>query len=220
MALVMFDLDGTLFDTAAEIAESANRTLVDYRLPTVSEQQVRDWIGHGTGWMMTQAWTAVAGAPEASIWPQVMNTFIGHYVECAGTLSRPYPDVMETLLELKHLGVKRAIVTNKETRFTQRILEKHAVQDAFDQVISGDTYPVKKPDPAVIYNCMRTFGVAAGECLFVGDSRIDVAPAKAAGVMCWAVPYGYNMGEPIESAGPDRIVPTIKDVPLYFKGLK
>ena len=220
MALVMFDLDGTLFDTAAEIAESANRTLIDYGLATVSEQQVRDWIGHGTGWMMTQAWSAVAGVPDAAAWPQVMKTFIAHYFECAGTLSRPYPDVMETLAELKQLGVKRAIVTNKETRFTQRILEKHAVQDAFDQVISGDTYSVKKPDPTAIYNCMQTFGVAAGECLFVGDSRIDVATAKAAGVMCWAVPYGYNMGEPIASANPDRIVPTIKDVPLYFKGLQ
>ena len=220
MALVMFDLDGTLFDTAAEITESANRTLRDYGLPQVTEQQVRDWIGHGTGWMMTQAWTSVAGQPNAAQWPAVMKTFIGHYFDCAGTTSRPYPDVQESLDTLKWLGVKRAIVTNKETRFTQRILEQHAMVDHFDLVISGDTYPVKKPDPTVIYNCMRVFDVVASECLFVGDSHIDVATAKAAGVMCWAVPYGYNMGQPIALANPDRIVPTIKEVPMYFKGLQ
>ncbi|MBU3724469.1 MAG: HAD-IA family hydrolase [Burkholderiaceae bacterium] len=216
----MFDLDGTLFDTAAEIAESANRTLRDYGLPEVGVAQVRDWIGHGTGWMMTQAWTSVTGRPDPALWPEVMEKFIGHYFDCAGTSSRPYPDVPEALEALKRLGVKRAIVTNKETRFTQRILQQHAMADHFDLVISGDTYSVKKPDPTVIYNCMQAFSVSAGECLFVGDSHIDVATARAAGVMCWVVPYGYNMGQPIASANPDRIVPTMKEVPLYFKGLQ
>jgi phosphoglycolate phosphatase len=219
MALVMFDLDGTLLDTAGEIAESTNRTLRDYGQSTVSAQQVRDWIGHGTGWLMRRAWTEVAGDPNSTDWPAVMATFVRHYFDCAGTDSQPYPDVLSTLDELKRLGIQRAIVTNKESRFTGRILERHGLTELFDAVISGDTYPVKKPDPTVIYNCMHDLGVAASECLFVGDSSIDVATAKAAGVMCWAVPYGYNMGEPIENAQPDRLVATIKDVPQYFKGL-
>lgn len=219
MALVMFDLDGTLLDTAGEIAESTNRTLRDYQKPKVSAQQVRDWIGHGTGWLMRRAWTEVAGEPDAGQWPAVMSTFIRHYFECAGTDSKPYPDVLTTLAELKRLGIKRAIVTNKESRFTARILERHGLTAEFDLVISGDTYPVKKPDPTVIYNCMNDLGQSSAESLFVGDSSIDIATAKAAGVMCWAVPYGYNMGEPIASASPDRIVPTIRDVPNYFKGL-
>ena len=219
MALVMFDLDGTLLDTAGEIAESTNRTLRDYGQSTVSAQQVRDWIGHGTGWLMRRAWTEVAGDPNSTDWPAVMATFVRHYFDCAGTDSQPYPDVLSTLDELKRLGIQRAIVTNKESRFTGRILERHGLTELFDAVISGDTYPVKKPDPTVIYNCMHDLGVTASECLFVGDSSIDVATAKAAGVMCWAVPYGYNMGEPIENAQPDRLVATIKDVPQYFKGL-
>ena len=148
-----------------------------------------------------------------------MSTFIAHYYDCAGTDSQPYPDVLTTLAELKRLGVKRAIVTNKESRFTTRILERHGLADLFDAVISGDTYPVKKPDPTVIYNCIHDLGESSAESLFVGDSSIDIATAKAAGVTCWAVPYGYNMGQPIEKSAPDRIVPTIKDVPNYFKGL-
>lgn len=220
MALVMFDLDGTLFDTAAEIAESANRTLQDYGLPQVSQSQVRDWIGYGTGWMMKQAWAAVGGEPDEARWPQVMKSFVGHYFECAGTNSSPYPDVLDALQALRELGVKRAIVTNKEGRFTDRLLAAHGLADAFDKVVSGDTYPVKKPDPTVIYNCMYELGVVGTESLFVGDSSIDIQTARAAGVMCWAVPYGYNMGKPIEQAQPDRIVPTIKEVPIYFKGMQ
>jgi len=67
-------------------------------------------------------------------------------------------------------------------------------------------------------HCMHSLGQAAGECLFVGDSEIDVATAKAAGVICWAVPYGYNMGNPIDQALPDRVVPNVQDVPNFFKG--
>lgn len=219
MPVVMFDLDGTLLDTAGEIAESVNRTLRDFHQSQVSQQQVRDWIGHGTGWLMRRAWTEVAGEPKEDQWPQVMQRFIHHYFECAGTDSTPYPDVLETLAELKRIGVGRAIVTNKETRFTDRILDKHGIADMFDAVVSGDTYPVKKPDPTVLYNCMHGLGVAPSECLLVGDSSIDVATARAAGVVCWAVPYGYNMGAPIEDSQPDRIVPTIREVPQFFKGL-
>jgi len=219
MALVMFDLDGTLLDTASEITESANRTLSHYQLPQVSEAQVRDWIGHGTGWMMRQAWNSVAKPPDDAHWAQVMEIFVYHYFECAGSDSRPYPDVLDALAQLQDLGVRRAIITNKERRFTERILERHRFTSMFDLVISGDTYAVKKPDPTVIYNCLHALNVSAGESLFVGDSSIDIATAKAAGVICWAVPYGYNMGQPIENSVPDRIVPTIKDVPLFFKGL-
>jgi phosphoglycolate phosphatase len=219
MALVMFDLDGTLLDTASEIADATNRTLRDYRLPLVSEVQVRDWIGHGTGWLMRTAWTSVAGEPSSNEWDQVMTCFIGHYFDCAGSSSRPYSGVVPALAELQRLGIKRAVVTNKESRFTQRILERHGMAGSFDIVISGDTYPVKKPDPAVIYNCLSALGMHAGESLFVGDSSIDVATAKAAGVICWAVPYGYNMGESIESAHPDRIISTLEAVPSFFKGM-
>jgi phosphoglycolate phosphatase len=219
MALVMFDLDGTLLDTAGEIGDSVNRTLAEFGHANVSDQDVRRWIGHGTGWLMKQAWAAAAGNANTSNWDHVMSRFIEHYYDCAGTSSTPYPFVMETLDQLKSIGVKCAVITNKEARFTDRILEKHHLVNAFDMVICGDTLPVKKPNPEVIFHCLGGLSQAAGESLFVGDSEIDVATAKAAGVTCWAVPYGYNMGRPIESAQPDLVVPNIQGVPNYFKGV-
>lgn len=218
MSLAMFDLDGTLLDTAVEIAEATNRTLKDFGEPGVSDEDVRSWIGYGTGWLMRQAWSKVAGAPREEIWPKVMSRFVEHYYDTSGTSSKPYPYVLEMLGKLVDVGVKRAIVTNKETRFTARILHKHGLEKTFDMVVCGDTLPVKKPDPAMIQVVIDSLGQSVGQCLFVGDSEIDVRTAKAAGVTCWAVPYGYNMGQPIEDAQPDLVVPTVKSVPDFFKG--
>jgi phosphoglycolate phosphatase len=214
----MYDLDGTLLDTASEIAEATNLTLKEFNLETVSQNQVRDWIGHGTGWLMKRAWEEQKGSDKAN-WDAVMARFIHHYEATAGTTSVPFPFVLETLRKARDYGLKQAVVTNKETRFTNRILEKHGLTNLLDMVVCGDTLSVKKPNPAVIQHCLDTLGVAQGEALFVGDSSIDMATAKAAGVLCWAVPYGYNLGRPIEETMPDRIVPDIREVPNFFRHL-
>ena len=112
----------------------------------------------------------------------------------------------EVLAALRAQGVKLAVVTNKEGRYTQTILEVHNLANHFDAVISGDTLPVKKPNPAGIQHCLDQFGVTKARALFVGDSSIDVATARNAGVTVWALPYGYNMGQPIESCAPDRVI--------------
>ncbi|MEY3669501.1 MAG: phosphoglycolate phosphatase [Burkholderiaceae bacterium] len=214
--LVVFDLDGTLIDTAQEITEAVNRTLAECASGSVPESDVRRWIGHGTGWLMKQAWADQVGEPEDADWSHVMARFVVHYHDTAGTMSRPYPFVRETLAELQRMGIARAILTNKESRFTARVLEAHGLTECFDLVVSGDSLPTKKPDPSGLFHCIDDLGSAVGSCLFVGDSEIDVATAKAAGVVCWAVPYGYNHGRPIALANPDRLVEDIRPVPQYF----
>lgn len=216
MALVMYDLDGTLFDTAPEITQAVNQTLQEFGHESVTEEQVRDWIGHGTGWLMKTAWQNTQGPMDAP-WDKVMERFIIHYDATAGTRSTAFPHVLETLQRTRAFGVKQAIVTNKERRFTERVLERHGLADAFDMIVCGDSLAVKKPDPGVIDHCLSEMGASPGEALFIGDSEIDVSTARAAGVVCWAVPYGYNLGKPIAAAMPDRIVPDIRDVPHFFR---
>ena len=214
--LVVFDLDGTLIDTATEITEAVNRTLADFTGRSVPESDVRRWIGHGTGWLMQQAWADQIGEPDKAHWPQVMSRFVAHYHDTAGTMSRPYPFLVETLAVLRSLGIGRAILTNKESRFTERVLQAHDMTHSFDMVISGDSLPTKKPDPAGLLHCIAQTGATVDSSLFVGDSEIDLATAKAAGVVCWAVPYGYNHGRPIALANPDRLVDDIRPVLQHF----
>jgi phosphoglycolate phosphatase len=102
--------------------------------------------------------------------------------------------------------VKLAVVTNKEGRYTATVLEVHQLTPLLDRVVSGDTLPSKKPDPAGIQSCLAQFDVPPEKALFVGDSSIDVATARNAGVVVWALPYGYNMGQPIEACAPDRVI--------------
>lgn len=215
MALVMYDLDGTLLDTAGEITDAVNRTLALYDQPAVDEAQVRTWIGHGTTWLMKQAWHTTERIP-APAWDEVMNHFTRHYIETVGTTSQLYPFVRETLDKVKKKGIKQAVITNKEQQFTEPLLKQHGLADFFDLIISGDTLAVKKPNPQVIHYCLNTLRESSASSLFVGDSEIDVATAKSAGVLCWAVPYGYNAGRDIRLANPDRLIEDIREVPDFL----
>ena len=97
-------------------------------------------------------------------------------------------------------------MTNKEGRYTDRVLAAHGLTGAFDWVISGDTLPTRKPDPAGVRHCLAAAQVAPSQALFVGDSSIDAATARAAGVEVWLMAHGYNMGQPLSACAPDRIL--------------
>jgi phosphoglycolate phosphatase len=209
--LILFDLDGTLIETAPEICDAVNDTLRRFDLPEVTQQQVNDWIGHGTRELLIQALahagrTEVAAVRASDSLALIAAEFDRHYQSRCGTRSQLYPQVREVLTALRERGVKLAVVTNKERRYTATVLHAHQLMPLFDWVVSGDTLPTKKPDPAGIHSCLAAFGVPRQRALFVGDSSIDVATARNAGVTVWALPYGYNMGQPIEACAPDRVI--------------
>lgn len=209
--LVLFDLDGTLIETAPEIADAVNDTLAAVGKGPVSQQQVNAWIGHGTRELLIQAlaWcdgTSAEAVRHGDDFPRTEAVFASHYLARCGTRSHLYPQVRETLTELRAQAVKLVVVTNKEGRYTRTVLDAHRLTPLFDRIVSGDTLPVKKPDPAAIHACLKDYGIPAGRALFVGDSSIDVATARNGGIAVWALPYGYNMGHPIEACGPDRVI--------------
>jgi phosphoglycolate phosphatase len=209
--LVMFDLDGTLVETAPEIHDAVNDTLRRFDLKEVSQQQVDDWIGQGTRELLVQALAHSGGTSAPTVRASdslglIAAEFDRHYQRRCGTRSRLYPQVRETLSALRGQGVKLAVVTNKEGRYTQTVLDAHQLAPLLDMVVSGDTLPRKKPDPAGLQSCLARFNVPRHRALFVGDSSIDVATARNAGVAVWALPYGYNMGQPIAACAPDRVI--------------
>ncbi|MBI2744582.1 MAG: phosphoglycolate phosphatase [Burkholderiales bacterium] len=215
--LVMFDLDGTLIETAPEICDAVNDTLQHFGLAQVAQEQVDRWIGHGTRELLVQALAQVRRLTVEEVrrcddLPLIAAEFDRHYQRRCGTRSHLYPHVREVLRSLRAQGVYLAVVTNKEARYTRTVLAAHALEPLFDRVVSGDTLPTKKPDPAGIHSCLAQFQVDAARALFVGDSSIDVASARNAGVPVWAMPYGYNMGQPIAACGPDRVIPDFRQL--------
>jgi len=209
--LIMFDLDGTLIETAPEICDAVNDTLRHFEMPEVTQRQVNDWIGHGTRELLIQA-LAFSGKTDVAAVRASANLglraaeFDKHYQRRCGTRSHLYPQVRETLTRLREQGVKLAVVTNKEARYTATVLDAHQLMPLLDSVVSGDTLPTKKPNPAGIESCLTQFDVPRERALFVGDSSIDVATARNAGIAVWALPYGYNMGQPIAACAPDRVI--------------
>ena len=209
--LVFYDLDGTLVETAPEICDAVNDLMDHYGWPAVDQAQIERWIGHGTGILLLHAVSNALGMETEALRASGRMDEIGpvydrFYAKRCGTRSRLYPDVSETLAALHAAGIRGVIVTNKESRYTDRVLSVHKLADRFDRVLCGDTMPARKPDPAGMLECLESFGVPARRSLFVGDSSIDVETARAAGVPIWLVPYGYNMGQPIAEVEADRII--------------
>lgn len=214
--LICFDLDGTLIDTASEIAEAANRALESHGIPRRPVAEITLLIGAGTRELMRKLLArCFLDRPELAQTVQVdavLHSLDAHYASTTGTSAMEYDGCSETLARLKAAGLKLACVTNKEARHAHRVLQVTRIDKYFDLVIGGDSLPEKKPHASVLRHAAETLGASTTRTAHVGDSSTDIAAARNAGVAAWAVPYGYNAGVPITQALPDRLFQTLPQV--------
>lgn len=199
----LFDLDGTLLDTAPDIAAALNDTLARWGLPPAGEDQVRAWIGDGARALLGKA---LAHHGQAGLLDKAWPDFAYDYGQHCGQASRVYPGAVALLERLREAGVACALLTNKEAAFAHRLLVVHGLAEAFDVIVAGDTLAVKKPDPAVIHHALAALQAHPGEALLVGDSVLDVRAARAAGVAVWAVRHGYPGGALAGADAPDGFI--------------
>jgi len=213
--LLSFDLDGTLVDTAAEIAEAVNRTLDEFGLARRARDSIQVLIGRGSHALMSAvlAQAEVEGAaahlPPAA---QVLARFDAHYADTTGNFSAPYAGAHLALDLLRARGVRLACVTNKEAVHARRLLSRHALDGHFELLVGGDSLPQQKPHASVLRTVASVLGVAREAMVHVGDSAIDVMAGRNAGVRVWALPHGYNAGRPIADAEPDAVLPDLMAV--------
>jgi phosphoglycolate phosphatase len=207
---VMFDLDGTLVDSAPDLAFAANRMLAALGMPGRDPALLATFIGKGIPRLVERALAgSLDGAADAALMARALPLYEYFYGEESGRRTTVFPGVAEGLAMLVREGLPLACVTNKAERFTRALLADIGLANFFAVVVGGDTLPKKKPDPLPFCHVCERFGVAAREALVVGDSRNDVAGARAAGCPVICVPYGYNEGEPVEALDSDAIVATL-----------
>ena len=212
--LVLIDLDGTLVDSVPDLAPAVDRMLSDLGRPAAGEARVRDWVGNGVERLVKRALTGtLEGEPEAELYEQAYPLFMQYYSDNTAAHSRLYPGVEAGLEALRRTVPHLACVTNKAERFTLPLLEHLGIAGVFELVVSGDTLPQKKPDPAPLLHAAEFFNVSPEHALMVGDSINDVRAARAAGYRVVCVPYGYNHGLDIRDAEPDAVIETLADLP-------
>ena len=213
---VMFDLDGTLVDSALDLTAAVDNMLQAIGREPAGEERVRQWVGNGAQVLVKRALTGEMHPSEESLEPELFQAafevFLAAYTQSNGRYAKLYPGVEELLIHLQQAGVPMAVVTNKPMAFTTPLLKAMKIEQYFDQVLGGDSLPVKKPDPLPLLSVLEATGCAPEQALMLGDSRNDVDAARAAGCPVVCVSYGYNHGEPVENCSPDRVVDSFAEL--------
>ena len=202
---VTFDLDGTLLDTVADLAEACRRMLAELGEPPRTLEEIHRFVGKGMAVLVERCLTH-DHAPMAERLHAGIESFKRHYAEVNGAFTVVYPQVVEGLKAWKAAGLKLGVVTNKPGMFTEALLERMGMADYFDVIVSGDTTEFKKPHPGPVIHACEVLGTRPVENLHIGDSKNDIQAARAAGCPVFCVPYGYNEGRPVDSADCDALV--------------
>jgi phosphoglycolate phosphatase len=216
---LLFDLDGTLLDTAADIALALNRTLLDCGFTPLAEDDVRRLIGRGSPILIERAAASQGRIIDAAAQAAMVERFFHHYGELEESnedSARPYAGAAEALRTLHGAGLRTAVVTNKQHRFADALLRRLNLADWVDIVIGGDTCARRKPDPQPLLFACESLKVPPFSSLMVGDSVNDVQAARAAGIPVVCVSYGYNEGRDPGTLECDSLLDSLAELPALL----
>ena len=203
--LVVFDLDGTLIDTAPDLVASLNHTIAALDLAPVGYEDLTHLVGSGAQAMIQRA-CALRGhpLPEDAL-PPLLERFIAFYTETMPGASQPFPGVVEAMDALKAAGFGLAVCTNKLEQLALTLLKRLDLTAYFDAIAGGDTFTVRKPDARHLIGTVERAGGALSRTVMIGDSLNDMLVARNAGVPSIAVPFGYS-DVAVETLGPNRVI--------------
>ena len=200
---VLFDLDGTLIDSAPDLAGAANRLRADHGMPPLPLEQLRPMVGSGARGMVGVAFGVAPGEPR---FESLRDAFLAHYEAGLLEQTHPFDGVDAMLSSLESAGIAWGIVTNKAMRFTTPIVAGLGLAQRAAVVVCGDTTPHAKPHPEPLLHAARAMGLAPESVVYVGDDLRDAQAARAAGMAMVAATWGYlGLGEPVHTWGADAL---------------
>lgn len=209
----LFDLDGTLVDTAPDLCAALNYALQKTGHPKIDEVDTRRWVGHGARVMIEYALKYVRKDDTTDeLLTCIHRLFLDRYASHIADESVPYPNTVETLQTLRGGGFKLGVVTNKAIHLTRLLLDRLDLEQYFDVVVGGDSMQVRKPGPEPALYACNELDTVPSETLFVGDSDTDIGCARAAGCDVVCVKDGYNHGAKLEDLGADAIIGSLIDL--------
>jgi phosphoglycolate phosphatase len=221
LGAVLFDLDGTLLDTADDIGLALNRAIGEFGWPQVSLTDVRRFIGAGGAILVDRAASLQGRTLSPSMRGEIIQRFFHHYGELGENgeyAAEPYPGAVDALRDLHAAGVRIAVVTNKLERFARNVLRLRGLMNWVDCVVGGDTCARRKPDPQPLLYACQAVGVSPQATLMVGDSVHDAHAARAAGIAMVCVSYGYNEGSDPSFLPCDALIDSLAALPGMLLG--
>ena len=208
--LVLLDLDGTLVDTAPDLAAAANRMRIAHGMEPLPIAELRPYVSHGARGMVGRAFDV---APDNARYAELRQEFLREYESALCVDSSLFPGMDDTLQHLEQRGIRWGIVTNKFARFTLPLVQALKLSERAACVVSGDTTPFSKPHPAPLLHALSCASVDASAAMYVGDDQRDIEAGRAAGMRTVVASYGYlGNGVPYQQWGADAVVHSASDL--------
>ncbi len=215
---IIWDLDGTLIDSAADLTAALNRLLLEHGARELPEAAVRPMIGDGAARLVERAFAATGTGLSGESRDSAVRRFLRLYGENAARETRPFDGALAVMDRLTQAGCVHGICTNKPHAITTAILDRLGFAHRTGAVIGGDSMPQNKPHPAPLLSCLRQLGVPGTHALMIGDSANDVLAARAAGLPVIIVSFGYGR-HPVRSLGADAVVDRLDQIPAAIAEL-
>jgi phosphoglycolate phosphatase len=209
---IVFDLDGTLVDTAPDLIETLNVIFAREGMPPVDYDTARNLIGGGAKAMLVRGIEAEGRAVEQAKLQKMFDDFIVYYADHVADHSRPFPGLNEALDTLAARGCRFAVCTNKLEGLSRLLLDKLQLTSRFEAICGQDTFAIQKPDPEILRRTIAAAGGSMQHAVMIGDSATDVHTARAAGIPVIAVDFGYSE-TPVAGFGPDRLISHFAELP-------
>ena len=209
--LIVFDLDGTLIDTAPDLLDSLNHVIIGDGLPPVDQQKLRKFVGFGGRVMIQNAYEDASQHLEEQKLDQLLNEFVAHYAANMPGSSQPYPGLLQALDNLKDANCRFAICTNKTEMLSKQLLDALGLANKFEANCGQDTFSVRKPHPDHLLKTIELAGGRRENAIMIGDTPTDFATAKAATIPLIAVDFGY-CDEPVAKYEPNKVISHYDDL--------
>ena len=206
----IFDMDGTTVNTINSRAHFANKALNKFGLPSIETERYKLLVGNGAVTLVKRMIAETGGSAEQ--FEKVLNEYNTTYDNDFMYLTKPYEGIPELLESLKKSGIKTAIVSNKPDSTAKKVSDKLFGEKLIDVCFGAREGVPLKPDPAAVFEVMEILGVAPQECLYIGDTAVDMTTGKNAGIFTIGVLWGFRDRKEIESAGADMVTDNVNDI--------